>query len=213
MIYTEFEMLLNQASERDVHAWLKAHPFIMMPLFGGSWNYYLVISEFSLGTDYKVDFVVISADSGSWRISFIELKGPRDRIFLKDGTPSKKLRQAQKQIVDWKIFFRNRQQVVRQEIAKYLRKYDVSAQNALMGSDASAAIEITNESTVIWDKYHIVIGRRANYLREPPNTLAGRSGYRDNISTYDRILDWLRSSKEISQLEWEDILCRKSIDD
>ena len=211
-ISKEFEAVINRADETEVHAWLKTHPFIMMPLFGRSWNYYLVISEFSFGTDHKADFLVLSADSGSWNAAFIELKGPRDRIFLRDGTPSKKLRKAQKQIEDWKIFFRNRQEVVRQEMAKHLRKCSVSAQNALMGQEVSSAIEITHASTVIWDDYHILIGRRAEYLKEPPNTWAHRSGYQDTISTYDRILDWLRISEKNSRSELEQLLRCNSLD-
>lgn len=209
----EFEAVINQANEREVHSWIKTHPYIMVPLFSRAWNNYLVFSEFSLGTDYKADFLVLSADSGSWKASFVELKGPKDRIFLKNGTPSKKLRQAQKQIEDWKIFFRNRQQVVRQEMAKHLHKCRVTAQNALMGQEVSAAIEITHDSTVIWDDYHILIGRRAEYLREPPNTWARRSGYQDTISTYDRILDWLRISEKSSRSELNLLLECKSLDE
>lgn len=66
-----------------------------------AWNFYTCVPEFELGSDYRTDFLILSSHSGNWHAIFIELKGYNISLYNKDGTPTKPLRRAQKQINDW----------------------------------------------------------------------------------------------------------------
>src|SRR5262245_1125041 len=63
-----------------------------------------VVSEFSIGDQYKADFVVASAFSGGWEIHFIELEPPSLSPFNKKGELSSRLVHAAGQIRHWKDF-------------------------------------------------------------------------------------------------------------
>jgi hypothetical protein len=175
---------------------------LMVRLFNVSWNYYLVASEFRFGNDHRADFLVLSADSGRWHAVFIELEGPNDIIYLKDGLPSKKLRAAQKQVTDWEKFCRSRTDHVKQEIAKLLKPRKVRAQNRLMGQGGFSHDEILLPDVFLHDQYKIVIGRRKSFADEPINHMpAPGHGYHPQVSSYDRIYDCLVDHEENRYIE------------
>lgn len=195
----QFKDILDNpdATERDAHAFLKLYPMLMVRLFNVSWNYYLAIPEFSLGTDYRADFLILSADSGRWHAVFVELKGPNDTIYLKDGSPSKKLRAAQKQIDDWRKFCRAYTDEVKREIAKELKSRRIRAQNLLMSHGGYAHDEIVHPNCYLHEQYKIVIGRRSSFADEPSKHMpAPGHGYSPQISTYDRILGCLVDAEQ-----------------
>jgi len=78
----EFKKILDDpaATERDAQRFLKSFPMLMVRLFNVSWNYYLAVPEFSLGTDFRADFLILSADSCCWHTVFVELEGRRTPI-------------------------------------------------------------------------------------------------------------------------------------
>jgi len=197
-IYAEFRRLLDdpKSTERDTHRFLKKYPRIIIDLFNASWNYYICVPEFRFGTDYRADFLVLSADSVVWHAVFIELEAPHDEIYLKNETPSEALRIAQKQIAQWETYFSNHIGTVRREIAKVLKNKDVGAQNKLGRLAVDAHIEIAHPDTSIWDKYHIVIGRRSMRYNEKTGEPVPGSGYGESIVTYDRLLDKLKAIEE-----------------
>ena len=181
------------ATERDAQELLKSYPMLMVRLFNVSWNYYLAVPEFPLGTDFRADFLVVSADSGRWHAVFVELKGPNDRIYLKNGLPSKKLRAAQKQLEDWRKVVCGRTDEVKHEIAKVLKRRRVRAENKLMGRGGYAHDEILLPDVFLHAQYKIVIGRRSSFVDEPthhmpPHPVPGTTGM---LSTYDRVYDYL----------------------
>lgn len=188
---TKFREILDnpKTTERDVHSFLKQYPYLIIKLFNISWNYYICVPEFKFGNDYRADFLVLSADSGSWQAAFIELEGPHDDIMLKDETPSKKLRIAQKQIGQWEIFFRNHLSTVRHDLAKILKDKDIPALNKLARHGGKASAEIENPTTNIFAKYHIVIGRRSKRYSDKNMEPCPGFGYEEKIVTYDRLLD------------------------
>lgn len=194
LLSAQFAAILDDptSTERDVHAFLKRYPLLMVHLFNVSWNWYGVIPEFSLGTKYRADFVVVSADSGSWHAVFIELEGPHDQIYLGDGAPAKKLRAAQKQVSDWKKYVEAHKGTVKQEIAKWLRPKNVVSQNKLMGKGGRAHDEILLPDVFLWDKYKIMLGRRTSFAAEREHHMpAPGAGYTPQVSTYDRVIDYL----------------------
>jgi len=191
----EFRSILDDphSTERDVHRFLKEYPHLMIDLFNVSWNYKRVVSEFQLGNAYRADFLVLSADSGRWHAVLIELEGPHDRLYLKNGTPSEKLRVAQQQVKDWEHYVRSYQPEVRRTIAAILKEEDVCAQNLLMGkSGCRAHDEILHQEVYLNFQYKIVMGRRATFQDEPRNHMPGPGfGYDLDVSSYDRVVDRL----------------------
>ena len=102
----ELTEVFNQMSgEREIHAYLKKQPWLILSTFmnaGGHLNY--VLPEFSLAGKHFADFVVMQSFSGGWNIAFIELEPVDEKPFIKNGSPSKRLRGAIKQIDDWRTF-------------------------------------------------------------------------------------------------------------
>ena len=65
-----------------------------------AWNYTAVLPEFQLGSTYRVDFVVLGADSGRWNVSVVELKSHKERPFTNLSIYLKALNVALAQIQD-----------------------------------------------------------------------------------------------------------------
>ena len=203
----QFKQILDdeKSTETDAMRFIKSYPMLMVRLFNVSWNYYRVFPEFQLGTEYRADFMVLSADSGSWHSVFIELEGPNDQIYLKKGGPAKKLRAAQLQISDWQKYVRAHGDTVKQEIARRLKKRRVIAQNKLMGKGGWAHDEILLPDVFVWDSYKIMLGQRKSFDDEPELHMpAPGAGYSPQISTYDRVHDLLvkmEADRYINELE------------
>lgn len=88
------KVLTNAKNERDIHAFLKLRPFIIRNAFNPlAWNHISIIPEFQLSNKYRVDFLILSADSGQWFATFIELKPHRSKQFTKEGIYSRTLNQ------------------------------------------------------------------------------------------------------------------------
>lgn len=205
LLSVEFTNILDDQSstERDVHKFLKQYPGIIIALFNVSWNWYGILSEFKLGADYRADFLAVSADSGRWHVVFIELEGPHDQIYLKDGQAAKKLRVAQKQTADWQKYFQAHKQTIKHELSKWLQSMDVCAQNMLMGTGGGAHNEIMLPNVFLHDQYKIMIGRRSSFGSNTEHHMPGPgAGYWPSVSTYDRIIDYLKGrEKQIEQYD------------
>lgn len=176
--------------ERAAHAFLKDHPLIVQNAFARAWNANICVAEFPLGAEWRADFLLLSADSGHWIATLIELETPSCRLYLKDGTPSKTLRIAQRQLKDWKSWVQENESYLRQQFAKILRAYGTAAQCSVADSHQKADTEVLDPRTVISFDYHIVIGRLSELSAEEQYR---RVRERDvwggpEIATYDRLL-------------------------
>jgi hypothetical protein len=191
----EAEISRHDASENDALRFLRKYPGLLRNLFGHSNNYWAVFNEFQLGTNYRTDFLVLSANSGSWQAVLIECEGPKDQIYLKDGSPAKKLRTAQQQIRTWQTFVHANLDTVRAELAKRVRPFGVPAQNYYMGiGGMTADKELESNKTPIKFYYRIMIGRRSSFNQATEDHLSYPGvGYREEVSTYDRAIDCLRT--------------------
>ena len=190
---------LNSGSgERKVHAFLKAHPYLISQAFNLAWNFWRCITEFRMGTDHRCDFLLISASSCSWNTIFIELESPKSRLYLKDGTPAKSLRIAERQLKDWRSWVRINQDTLRRDLSKILRAERAGAQCSPVDSHTKAYTEILDCHTVIHEYYHVVIGRRASLSPDEQRRRVMESQFRggSDIATYDRLLDCARRSDE-----------------
>src|SRR5690242_3786305 len=83
---------LNESTgERDIHAFLKKHPFLIGMAFRSNTHPAGVISEFRLGAEFRCDFIVLSYCSAWWSVDLVELEAPNSRLYLADGTEGKTL--------------------------------------------------------------------------------------------------------------------------
>ena len=188
------QMALSEgATERAVHSFLKKYPFALIRLVNLSWNFHCLISEFRLGNDFRADFLVLSADSGSWHAHFIELEGPHDNPYRNDLTASPKLNWAFRQTDDWREFATQHRTALQHEFAKQLRPFKAAAQNALLGKGTHAHIEIEHPSVFIDFDYHLVIGNSSSFTDEERAAHKRFSSWR-MVMTYDRIYE---SMKEV----------------
>ncbi len=108
------DILSKESGERVICQFLKEHPSLVYWTFcltGGHVNY--VFSEFTVGNQYRADFVILHTYSGAFEAHFIELEPIRDPIFSKNKKPSKRLSDAIKQIDEWKEYAKGNEPSVR----------------------------------------------------------------------------------------------------
>lgn len=203
---SEIERVLSSTSgERAIHAFLKKNPVLVINSFSRAWNANICTSEFPFGNNWRADHLVLSADSGMWHAAFIELESPNSKLYLKDGTPSRTLRVAQRQIEDWKDWARVNEPYLRAQFSSIFRKYRTAAQCGVSNHNL-AQTEITDPNTVIGFDFHIVIGRRRMLLPDEQQRRARQSAYwgGPEIATYDRLVDCAKridnAEKELSAL-------------
>lgn len=195
-MYDEFKVLLERGGEREAHDFLKNHKDIIIKSFNVAWNYYTCISEFQLANNFRADFLILSAHSGYWHAIFVELEPVDTKLYNKDGTQSRRLRGAMKQIEDWKEWIRINEPFLRQEFAKILKRDNAPAIWPYPIADykkgySSGAKEIADMSSNVHYYYHIVIGRR-NKLSEEEQKRRAANDLQwggPQIATYDRLLE------------------------
>lgn len=189
------EILNSDKGERAVHGFLKEHQRLVIDAFNRAWNFHTCVPEFELGNDFRADFLILSAHSGHWYAIFIELKPYNTRLYNKDGTPTKFLRKAEKQIDDWREWVRINEQYLRHSFSKILEKENAPAiwphtiPNFQKGYD-SGATEIADIRSRVSYNYHIVIGRSSTLTPEERKRRANTSMQwgGPEIATYDRFL-------------------------
>ncbi len=182
--------------EREISAYLKKNKNILIKTFCTSWNYKTCVAEFSFGSDFKCDFLILCANSGFWTAIFIELESPKATLYLKNGTPSKILRIAQRQISDWKSWIRINETYLRQQFSKHFRKDKISAQCSSVDMHNSADTEIADPHTVIRYGYKIIIGRRNSLSKSDRER---RLNENSEITTFDRLIDVVKTLDDFCQ--------------
>ena len=185
--YKEFLEILEMAkNEREIGNYLKDNLIIVKNTLNvWSWNCVICKPEFKIGTEFVADFIVLSANSGCWNCVLIEMQSHKDKIFLKDGTASKGLREAQKQIQEWKMWIESYNAEFRGYLAKLAKGQPAQCSNAM--SHTRAETELRDPRTVIRYYYKILIGRR-EFLDEDGNQRRNQFGGIE-IVTFDRLLD------------------------
>lgn len=188
--YTEFLEILEMArNEREIGSYLKDNLILVKNALNvWSWNCVICKPEFKIGTEFIADFIVLSANSGCWNCVLIEMQSHKDKIFLKNGTASKGLREAQKQIQEWKMWIESYNAEFRGYLAKLAKGRPAQCSNAM--SHTRAEIELRDPKTVIRYWYKILIGRR-NFLDEDGNQRRNHFGGIE-IVTFDRLLDYAK---------------------
>lgn len=193
------EKLNKCTGERAFAGYLKRQPLLVFWTFfsvGGHMHY--VIPEFGLGKGFRCDFVLMQSYSGGWHVSFVELEPVVDSVFNKDGTPSKRLRGAQAQIMKWQNYVHHDGASLRSQLADAGRNDDIfDPSNRNYEPSSYSATDLRDPmSYVEWD-YYIVIGRRDNLSEDKriwKNTLSHQSSYA--IVSYDRFVDTAKGTED-----------------
>lgn len=178
--------LEQSKNEREIGRYLKDNIHLVRNTLNvWSWNCVICKPEFKIGTKYVADFIVLSANSGCWNCVLIEMQSHRDRIFLKDGTASKGLREAHKQVQEWKMWIESHNTEFREYLAELAKGEPAQCSNAMRHTRAET--ELRDTKTAIFYLYKILIGRR-EFLDEEGNQ---RRNYFDGIEivTFDRLVD------------------------
>ncbi len=181
--------LAESHDERHIHAFLKRNPQLIVTAFNWGWNHVFLVPEFQLGTKLRTDFVLFGGYSGGWNVRFIELEPVGARLYLKDGTPSKELRVALRQISDWREYARMHEAHLRDELSHAMVSKNVymvrhKAVNRFLEN------HIRDPREIIHWYAHIVIGRRAKLTEDEQRRRARGIDFVDaDIATYDRIVD------------------------
>jgi hypothetical protein len=176
--------------ERHFTHFLKRNPLLLVSAFNTGNNTILVCPEFRFGNRLRADFVVLSGDSGGWDVHLVELEPVGSRIFLADGTESRTLRQAKKQVADWNQYITAHQQDFREELAISIVHHNVFRSRYNYIHRANGGAEITDVRYGFHSYYYIVVGRRGSLCEED---VFRRSYYHEfnrcELVTYDRFLD------------------------
>lgn len=188
MLYrAELLRTVKQGSERAVHEFLKRQPRPLCVAFAHGWNTILPLSEFCFGRDFRADFLIISAHSGGWHACFVELESPAARFYLKDGSESKVLKVALRQVKDWAIWLQQNGPQFRRELRDNLERAAKADPTIATNPTNLAGSHLLDPRTVIHNHFPVVIGRR-DALRPQDQVRRAHEGAAE-IVTYDRLLD------------------------
>ena len=141
----------------------------------------------SFQLDQNMSLIILSACSGYWNCVLIEMQSPKDSIFTKKGEASAGLREAQRQVQEWKKWIDENEATFRAQLAD-LAKDEVAQCNRPLHTKAKT--ELRDPRTCVFYnfyKYKVLIGRRS-FLDEEKNKR--RESFCDfEIVTFDRLLD------------------------
>jgi hypothetical protein len=184
----KFENILNSSSdERTISRFIKKNPWLLywtICRLGG--NNRFMFSEFPLGSDHKVDFLILNSTSFVWEAIFVELESVKSNFFNKNRTPNKKLVIATQQIAEWKRYIDINKENIRKEFCKRTAKKDLLG----YAEPSDNPSNLIDPRTFLKFEFYIVMGRRTDVKSE---NIYYIGSYTDNygvsLITYDRLLD------------------------
>ena len=187
MYRSELLRAVKQGSERAVHAFLKRQPRPLCVAFARGWNKIVPLSEFCFGRDFRADFLIISAHSGAWHACFVELESPAARLYIRDGSESKVMKVALRQVKDWNIWLQQNGPQFRRELRDNLERAAESDPRIALDPTNLSGDRLLDPRTRIVNRFAVVIGRR-DTLR-PEDKVKRDHEDAAEIATYDRLLD------------------------
>ena len=165
------DLIRASVDERPLHKFLKSHPYVLtrriMPAHHGQ----LCMSKPRLGCEYVPDFLIAGLDSGGWWWYGVELENPNKAMFTEDGHETKELRDAIKQVEDWRTWLQENISYARNTLGyKYI--------------DGDMAC-------------YIIIGRRENEVLEERRLKPRRRAVakRDKCGLFLHHFEWLLDDK------------------
>jgi hypothetical protein len=187
----EFRAVVDtHTGERAIASHLKRHPWMVFWTFcATSGHDRYLLTEFPLGSRYKVDFVALRSYSGAWDGHLIELEPLADKPFTRAGSPSRRLAGALRQIDDWRTHIELDGASLPRDLVRWAKRRDILKYPHMPEpSNYTGDLLADSETVVLWH-YHVVIGRSSR-LERAERYLAGRyvSHHGVEVVSYDRLL-------------------------
>jgi hypothetical protein len=199
------QILDSDQGEREVHNFLKRHRELVVMAFNRAWNFVTCVPEFKFGAEFRADFLILSAHSGHWYATFIELKDFKTKLYNKNGIPTKSFQQAKKQISDWSEWIRINEPYLRKRFSSILEKEKAPAvwpnqiENFTKGYKCGAT-EIADMASYVEFNYHVVIGRSSTLSPEERKLRQNDMSWGGpEVATYDRLLTMARREDTAKQ--------------
>ncbi len=170
----------NAKKEEDVQAFLTKHLEVALEAFSDGAIPLDIIPKFKLGQDYVTDFAVLGVRSFGkpYHVILVELESPSDNPFNKDGSYSRHLNQAIKQIQDWQYWLRNKFETFCADFSERLKRVNGPT--------------LRNDLRSAFFTFKIVIGRRYMYSdrnRETRSSIFHTTGSGIEIMSFDKIIE------------------------
>ena len=187
-IYKNFSSILSSAqNESDIVPFIKKNLYLLR-VFADAWNCIYGDYEFSFGGKFIADFLVLSADSGQWYAKLIEAESPTCQFYTKVGEEAKEMREARRQLTDWRIWIGKNEQSFRNSLADIVDD-NTPAHCGKAQFHHLAKTELRDLNTVVHVKYVALLGRRFKRT-EKSNQRMYQTGF--EVATYDRLLDYAK---------------------
>lgn len=132
-----------------------------------------LFEEFSLGTSYRADYLLVGNASGGHQFVFIECENPYHNVTVSDGNFGETIRKGINQINDWSAFIQSDYSSITTEFKKYTRK---QLPDEFYKYDATRF------------NYVVIAGRRSDFS-EKTYRLARESKTGLEILHYDNVVD------------------------
>ncbi|MFI8657997.1 Shedu anti-phage system protein SduA domain-containing protein [Priestia megaterium] len=190
VLLNQFSSLLNETSstEQTMLNFIREKEayFIIAALFDnyrfGHHDAY-IFPEFQLGTDYRVDFLLVGEGSGGYQFIFVELEDPYKKIVLKDGNLGEAFRKGIIQISDWRRWLSSEFQSLSRTFEKY-KSRNATLTKEFMRFDPSRC------------HFAVVAGRRSDFNKNKEKTYRiSREHEHQGIKLfhYDNLIDFSKS--------------------
>ena len=126
----DFLALLNDKSitELDIKHFIQNNEYYHIPASimkdsGYSFGHHdaFVFKEFSLGTSYVADYVLVGLSSDGYKFIFVEFENPYNNVTTKNGEFGTTIRKGLSQVDDWKRFIESNYFSIGTEFKKYTK--------------------------------------------------------------------------------------------
>lgn len=197
MIRDELQQILEESSgERELCAYLKKHPWILLHSMTVMGDASGLIAEFPLGNQFKVDFLVLAPFSGAFELRLIEVESPDAKIFNKDGSLAKRANKALEQINSWQQYTKKNRDAFLRDLSRYTKSHDLVRDR---DSEPTCHVgwPLYHPRMALMIDYDIIVGRRADL---DDRQIELKAEFKENrgvqIATCDRLL---RGAEEIDR--------------
>jgi hypothetical protein len=195
MLADKLQALLDRTTgEREVTAFLKKHPAIVLDALVRFGDGSCVVADFPFGTEFEADFVALAPFSGGWEIHFVELEPPNARLFNSNGTAARRLNQAIAQVSEWRTFIEKNRPAVLRDLVRFAKDRDLIRGPREEEPTCHVGWPIDHRRATHILHYDIVVGRRGALTDEE---IERKSSFKENhkveVMTFDRFVEAARS--------------------
>jgi hypothetical protein len=191
LYYSGLLQAVKAGGEQTVLEYLKRFQRPLWVAFARGWNCIVLIPEFRCGNQYRCDFLLVSAMSGATRATFIELEAPSACLYTRNGTESKELKRALRQVKDWHAWVDQHPHELREQIIRDLEQLPSIDRRVPKHRRDWLRAHLQESRIALLDDYVIVIGRRDDLRIEDNRRRSYEAKWTGHleIATFDRLLE------------------------